>query len=374
MSEASNTAAPLASSDAPATEQVVCKTTESFASALQQLGISVLISTYQAGRVIVARAENERQVNLAHRLLPSPMGIALSNRALAIGTHHQIHEYGNNRQLSAHLDPPGKHDVVFVPTNSKFTGDVRVHEMVYLGDELWFANTHFSCLATMSGRYSFVPQWRPPFISKLAPEDRCHLNGIAVKDGRIAYVTALGTTDSYQGWRPDKAFGGVIMEVPSGRVVVDGLSMPHSPRWHRNRLWVLESGKGSLAYIDEHGKPQTVIELPGFTRGLGFAGAYAFIGMSKVRESNVFGGIPLNSRVKEKQCGVAIVDLRDGRCVAMLRFESGVAEVFDVQLIRARWPELCDFNSPLVPANFFVPDEALKDVAVKRQTSTRPFL
>lgn len=342
---------------------VRCSVSHAFAEALHKSGLSLLISTYQSGLVFMASARDATKLDLRFRSFTSPMGIAVGPGSLAIGSKHQIWEYQNNPSLSARLEPPHHYDTVFAPSNTKFTGDIRIHEMQYVGDALWFVNTRFSCLATLSREHSFVPQWRPPFISRLAPEGRCHLNGMAIKDGRVAHVTALGTTDTFQGWRENKAHGGVLMEVPSGRIVAQGLSMPHSPRWYQDRLWVLESGKGSLAYLDDRGGIVTVAELSGFTRGLAFVGHYAFVGLSKVRESNVFGGIQLNERVQEKECGVAIVDLRDGRTVAMLRFENGVEEIFDVQLVRSRRLELLETDAELNTSSFILPDDVLADVS-----------
>ena len=151
-------------------------------------------------------------------------------------------------------------------------------------------------------------------------------------------MTALGETDEPAGWRAMKANGGVLLEVPSGKVVARGLSMPHSPRWCANRLWVLESGAGSLSVVDEStGRLTHVAMLPGFTRGLDFVGPYAFVGLSQVRETAVFSGIPITERlpVEQRACGMWVVDVRTGETVAFLRFESGVQEVFAVQVFRA---------------------------------------
>src|SRR5205823_13992383 len=168
--------------------------------------------------------------------------------------------------------------------------------------------------------------------------------GLALVDGQPRYVTALGTTDTDAGWRPTKATGGVLLEVPSGRVVAGGLSMPHSPRWHEGRLWFLESGAGTLSAADPAtGRVEVVARLPGFTRGLDFAGPFAFIGLSQVRESALFSGIPITDRlpVEERRCGVWVVDTRSGQTVAFLRFEAGVQEVFAVQVLPGlRYPEV----------------------------------
>jgi uncharacterized protein (TIGR03032 family) len=330
---------------------------------LRELGVSLLVSTYQSGRVIAVRADGDR-LNTHFRAFASPMGIAVGRRGLAIGTQRHVWEYRNQPAVSRRLDPPGRHDAVFLPRTSHVTGDIRIHEMAFAGDELWLVNTRFSCLSVLDREHSFVPRWRPPFVTALAPEDRCHLNGLAVVDGRVRWVTALGATDTPQGWREDKAHGGVLMDVASGEIVARGLSMPHSPRWYGGRLWLLESGKGTLAAVDPAtGRMETVAELPGFTRGLAFAGPFAFVGLSQVRESNIFGGLPLTGRVQEKLCGVWAVDLRSGKTAGFLRFEGLVQEIFDVQLLGARWPEIAEPDSDLVAGSFALPEEALAEVA-----------
>jgi uncharacterized protein (TIGR03032 family) len=259
------------------------------------------------------------------------------------------------------LPPEGKHDACFLPRRSHVTGDIRVHELAFAGDELWVVNTRFSCLSVLDEDHSFVPRWRPRFVTALAPEDRCHLNGVAVVDNRVRYVTAFGETDTPQGWRERKADGGCLIDVNSGETVARGLSMPHSPRWYAGRLWVLESGKGEIGYIDPNdGRMVTVSRLPGFTRGLAFTGPYAFVGLSQVRESNVFGGIPLAERVKAKLCGVWVLDLRTGKIAGFLRFEGLVQEIFDLQVLpNIRYPEIAEPDSDLTAGAFVLPAEAL---------------
>jgi uncharacterized protein (TIGR03032 family) len=209
--------------------------------------------------------------------------------------------------------------------------------------------------------YSFVPQWRPPFISALAAEDRCHLNGLAVVDGRPQYVTALGESDTAGGWRADKSHGGCLIDVPKVAIVARGLSMPHSPRWHDGRLWLLESGIGRLVKIDRAtGMKETVAELPGFTRGLALAGHYAFIGLSKIRATSAMDGVPLASRRNELKCGVAVVDVRSGLTVALLELQTAVEEIFDVQLLPGiRFPEVIGFQKDAIQHTFVVPPASL---------------
>jgi len=339
--------------------------TQSFPDLLRHLGISLLVSTYQSGRLILVRAESATMLNTHFRRFASPMGIAVGNGRVALGTEREVWEFRNMPAVAAKLEPAGKHDACFMPRKIHVTGDIRIHEIGFAACELWMVNTRMSALCTLDAESTFVPRWRPPFITRLAVEDRCHLNGMAIIDDRVRFVTALGVTNTAGGWRENKAHGGVLLDVPSGEIVLHGLSMPHSPRRYGDHFFILESGKGSIAAADlATGRVDTIAELPGFTRGLAFAGPFAFVGLSQVRESNFFGGIPLTERLAERECGVYAIDLRNGGIAAFLRFEGDVREIFDVQVLHgAVYPELLELNSPLVAASYKVPDDKLHEFA-----------
>ncbi len=332
--------------------------TDSFVALLHQLGASLLVSTYQANKLLVVRAAGNGLSTLV-RTFDRPMGLAADGRRLAVGTRNQIWFLRNAPDIAPRIDPPGQHDACYLPRSSHVTGDIAVHEMAWAGDELWMVNTRFSCLCTLDPDYSFVPRWRPRFITALAAEDRCHLNGLAMVHSKPRYATALGETDTTRGWRANKPQGGCLLEVPTGKVMARGLSMPHSPRWHEDRLWLLESGTGRLVRVDPAaGRVQTVAELPGFTRGLALWGPYAFIGLSRIRETAIFGGLPLAERSGELKCGVAVVDVRSGQSIALLEFQTAVEEVFDVQLLPGlRFPEVVGFQKEAVHHTFLVPPE-----------------
>ncbi len=210
-----------------------------------------------------------------------------------------------------------------------------MHEIAWGNEQLILTNTRFSCLCKLHSDYSFVPQWRPPFISALAPDDRCHLNGLALVNGIPKYVTVLGQTNTGGGWRQDKVSGGCLLDLPNGEVVAAGLAMPHSPRVVQERVWVLNSGLGELSLVDvTSGKVEPVVGLSGYPRGLAIAGRIAFVGLSKARETETFGNLPISDRFDALKCGVAVVDLQGGRQVGFLEFKSGVDEIFDVQLLQ----------------------------------------
>jgi uncharacterized protein (TIGR03032 family) len=338
--------------------------TSSLHAILDQLGISLWITTYQAGKLVIARAE-AAGVNTHFRDFPKPMGLALDGERLALGTATEIWEFHNQPPVASRLEPPERHDACFLPRTAHATGDVQIHEMTWCRGELWFVNTRFSCLCTRSDRYSFVPRWRPRFVSRLVPEDRCHLNGLEAVNGAPRYATALGETDEPGGWRVNKKNGGILLDVAANEVIARGLSMPHSPRWHNGRLWLLESGNGGIGIVDpDSGRYEGIAELPGFTRGLDFCGRFAFIGLSQVRESAVFSGLAITEEQAERACGVWVLDIVSGRVVAFLKFEDAVQEIFAVQVMPGRrWPDLLHDDPKLLADSFILPDEALVDVA-----------
>jgi len=356
--------------DAPTPEPSPLRSvhTTNFPGLLRQLGASLLVTTYQAGKLIAAR-DDGGVLNTHFRTFAKPMGLAADRRGLALGCAREVQEYVNMPAVARKLDPPEKHDACYLPRNQHVTGDIDIHEMDWDSSGLlWCVNTRFSCLCTLDPRNSFVPRWRPSFVSALTPEDRCHLNGLGMVNGKPRYVTALGETDTAQGWRDHKARGGLLIDVETGETVCRGLSMPHSPRWYADRLWVLESGNGSLASVElGSGELRTVAEMPGFTRGLDFIGPFAFIGLSQVRESAMFSGIPLTERLDERTCGVWVVDIRNGQIVAFLRFEEAVQEIFAVKVVQGiRFPEILEPSDDLIAASYMLPDDALKDVPAER--------
>lgn len=347
---------PPVAPDAPAAEAFGSGHTAAFPQVLREAGASLLVSTYQANRLVVAR-ERDGVLNTHFRSFEKPMGMTVQGSRMWLGTRTEVWDLRDMPEAAAKLEPACTHDACFLPRNRHVTGDIAIHEMGVAGGELWVVATAFSCLATLDQDHSFVPRWKPPFITKIAPGDRCHLNGMAVIDDRVRFVTALGTTDEPGGWRPGKATGGVLMDVPSSEIVVPGLSMPHSPHWHDGRLWVLESGRGELCVVDlERGRTETVVELPGFTRGLAFAGSIAFVGLSQIRESSTFGDLPLTKRLEERVSGVWMVDVTRGTVEGFLRFEDIVQEVFDVELLPGRrWPEVAEPTSPAVASSYVLP-------------------
>jgi uncharacterized protein (TIGR03032 family) len=331
---------------------------DGFVSLLSELRSSLILSTYHAGKVVVLGTHEGRLVCEFHNF-ELAMGLALHSRQLAVGTRHDIWFLQAAGEVASIIEPQGRYDTCLVARKAVHTGTIHGHEMAFIGDELWIANTLFSCLCTLDEGFHFVPRWKPAFISEIkGPDDRCHLNGLAVEPRatgpRVKYVTCLGQTNTPGGWREDKATGGVLVDVESNEIVVRGLSMPHSPRVYDGRVWVLDSGRGELQTVDVHnGQRSTVERFPGYTRGLAFLGPYAFVALSQIRETNVFGGLPISERRDQLKCGLAVVDLRQGRTVATFEFLEGVEELFDVKVLpNIRCPAL---RGPHLPQDDHAP-------------------
>ncbi|MGD0517769.1 MAG: TIGR03032 family protein [Thermoguttaceae bacterium] len=315
--------------------EIQCLSSAAFEEWLAWAGGSLAVSTYQAGKVAMIGWDG-RQVTLLMRDFEKPLGLAVAGNRMVLATREDLCIFSNSPLLAHDFSEtqPGHYDALYLPRATYHTGDLHTHDVAISEEGIIITATRFSCLARLSFDFNFVPFWKPSFVTDLVPEDRCHLNGLALLENQPKYVTALGRTDTAGGWRENKAGGGVIIDVASGEIVTEGLSMPHSPRLYDGRLWVLNSGAGELLMIDPaSGRQDVVCSLPGYLRGLSFIGPYAVVGLSKIREKHIFGGLPLQSRWEQLRCGLAVVDIRDGRDAGFFEFTRGCEELYDVQFL-----------------------------------------
>ncbi len=366
MSETAAAPADAAAAEPSVADVLGSVHTSNFPDLLRELRSTLIVSTYQAGKLVLLRPDGA-VINTHFRPFRRPMGMHADRNRLVLGAHMEIIEFRNVPDVAARLQQPPRHDGVFCARDVHVTGAIDIHELALDGDgEVWFINTLFSCLCTLDGVSSFAPAWRPRFVSHYAPEDRCHLNGLAVRDGFPRYVTALGETNTPQGWRANKRDGGILIDLDSDEIITRGLSMPHSPRWYDNRLWVLESGRGALVTVDPAtGQRTDVARLPGFLRGLDFVGPVAFIGLSQLRETNAFTDIQITDDNIDRQSGVWAVHVKTGQTLAFLKFTGGVQEIFAVQAVRGLlFPEVLHEGEQLA-RTYALPEAALAEVAVR---------
>jgi uncharacterized protein (TIGR03032 family) len=246
----------------------------------------------------------------------------------------------------------------YCPRESRIVNNVDIHDSVVLddgagNDEIYFVNSRYSCVCSFSKHSSFRVVWRPPWITATVPEDRCHLNGLCAYQNKLKYVTAASRNDLQDGWRNHRRDGGVLYDIENKTIVCAGLSMPHSPRVHEGRVWVLNSGTGYLGYVDFEKTvtmkttiggeetvrpfvPKTFIQ--GFARGLDFVGTrYAVVGCSIDRHVSRFQGLALGEKLAAEglhaRCGVFIVDLRSFGVIHNVTFETSFTEMYDVAVL-----------------------------------------
>lgn len=303
---------------------------------LAEQNLSLAFTAYQVGKLFFLGLTPEGELSVFERSFNRCMGLCATDSGLWLSSLYQVWRFEN---LFTEGQTQDGYDRLYLPQVGNTTGDLDIHDLAVDGyGRLVFVNTLFSCLATLSDTHSFKPLWQPPFIGKLAAEDRCHLNGLAMRDGQPAYVTAVSRSDVADGWRDRRTDGGLVIDVAQNEIIAGGLSMPHSPRWHRDKLWLLNSGTGEFGFIDfTTGQFQPVCFCPGYLRGLAFHGDFAVVGLSKPRHNKTFTGLPLDAALAAKdaepRCGLQVIDLRTGDSVHSVRIDGIVEELYDVVVL-----------------------------------------
>lgn len=295
--------------------------------------ISIGFTSYQTGRLYLIGHGPDGKLALHEAVYPQAMGVAGDASRIYLGTLTQIVRMEN--VLGPGQTANQVHDKVYVPRNLQTTGNVDIHEIgIQDNGKIVFVNTRFNCLCEPSLTHSFKPVWKPEFIGEIVAEDRCHLNGLAMVDGKPKYVSAAARSNVANGWRDRRDDGGLIIDVESNAILAEGLSMPHSPRFHDDRLWLLNSGTGELGWLDPADRSFVPLAFfPGFLRGLAFHNDHAFVTLSKPRKGH-FEGLALDGLLKEKDstawCGIQIVSQSTGKLAQWLRFEGAITELFDI--------------------------------------------
>ena len=305
-----------------------------FTSWLLEQRVSLAFTTYQTGKLFLIGLGQDGRLSISERTFSRCMGLcAADSNTLYMSSLYQLWRFENAIPLG---QTTNGYDRLYVPQVAYTTADLDLHDIAMddRGSPL-FVNTLFSCLARPSETHSFVPIWKPKFISRLAAEDRCHLNGLAMETGKPRYVTAVATTDVHEGWREHRKEGGVVIDVESDEIVARGLSMPHSPRLHDGKLYLVNSGKGEFGTLDlQSGKFESIAFCPGYARGMTLIGKFAIVGLSQIRDNKTFSDLPLDAALKEKKvearCGLQVIDLCSGDSVHSLNFRGIVKELYDV--------------------------------------------
>ncbi|MBC2776400.1 TIGR03032 family protein [Parasphingopyxis marina] len=294
---------------------------------------SFAFTSYQTGQLFLVGITADNKVSFNQQNFQRAMGVCYTPGRLYLGSLFQVWRLEN--MLMPGQIGNKQFDMVLIPRNAQTVGDVDVHEVgIDAGGHVLFVNTKYSCLAQLDLVHSFKPIWKPPFISKLVGEDRCHLNGLAMDGGQPRFVTAVSRSDTVNGWRERRHEGGVLIEVETGRIVTDQLSMPHSPRVHDGKVYVLDSGRGQLVRVDpESGEKTDIAFCPGFLRGLSIHNGHAIVTISKPRDGS-FSGLALDGEMEKRDsepwCGVLVINLANGDIAEWVRLDGHIVELFDV--------------------------------------------
>ena len=353
---------PVVTADPAETPQLEFSSSRQFPEWLAEQTVSLAFTTYRAGKLFLIGLNPETsRLSIFERTFERCMGLTVAGNSLYMSSLYQLWRFEN---AVPDGEVHGGYDRVFVPQVGYVTGDIDVHDIALDAEgRVVFVNTLFSCLATVSETHSFVPIWQPPFISRLAAEDRCHMNGLAMEDGRLRYVTAVSRTDAADGWREHRRDGGVVIDVETSEIVADGLSMPHSPRLYRDKLWLHDSGTGYFGSIDTaRGTFEPLAFCRGYLRGLSFIGDFAVVGLSLSRGSKTFEGLALEDehakRGVEPMCAIQVIDLRSGDIVHWLRIDGIVEELYDVVVLPGvRRPMAIGFRTDEIRRVLSVGDE-----------------
>lgn len=302
---------------------------------LLSLNCSIAITTYQAGKVVfISPNPDKERLTTLPRTFSKPMGIDVNGNRMLIALKDEVIILENSVELATYY--PNKqnvYDSLWLPRVTYYTGQVDMHDIAFGDDGIYAINTSFSCLCKIDGNYNFKPIWKPPFIDKLISEDRCHMNGLVMLNGKPKYITALGTTNTRQGWRENIVGGGILMDVETNEVILDGLVMPHSPRIYNNNLYILLSASGEFIKVDTENKSYEVLKkFDGFCRGLSIYKDYAFIGFSKLRKnSSTFAKLSFSD--KANFAGIKIIHLPTNAEVGEITYRTSVDEIYEVSVL-----------------------------------------
>jgi uncharacterized protein (TIGR03032 family) len=320
----------------PALHPFSLKYSPNFAELLTRLNASIGITTYQAGKFVFISAKDENQLIQLPRSFNKPMGFCYNpeNHKLALACKEEIIQFSGSAELAQHYPKsPGVYDMMFFPRLTYHTNALDIHDL-HFGEngKLFAVNTLFSCIVTFDDEYNFTPYWTPPQIDKLASEDRCHLNGMAMENGLPRYASAFNRGNHFQSWRENITESGVIFDVKTNEVIAENLPMPHSPKLINGELYVLLSATGELAKINrENGGYEVIAKPGGFLRGMSFYNDYLFIAHSKLRKnSSTFAKLAISDEAQ--QSGIIAIHLPTRSIVGNLVYEMSVDEIYDIFL------------------------------------------
>lgn len=325
---------------------------------LEELNVAIMMTSYQAGKLITLRSHNGK-IDTHFLDCPRPMGLAINNKHLTLGIWAQILDYRRDDTISRQVSDSDIVDSFFIPRTSHVSGMINIHDIAWGEDgTLWAVNSSFSCICKITPQFSFEPYWKPKWITELVPEDRCHLNGMALKEGKPRYVTAFNQSDQAGHWRNiGNNSEGVLIDIHNNEVLVDGICMPHSPRYINEHVYFCESGAGIVWKLDPNTRKKTIFcKIQGFTRGMSHYGGLLFVATSKIRpsENNIY--MPIRNEFEHTECGLWVLDINSGELITFLEFDGDISQLYDVAIAEnCHFPEVMEWRDEVLADYFQFP-------------------
>ena len=331
---------------------------------LTKLNCSLAVSTYQAGKIIFLSPKDEDTLIQLPRTFNKPMGIALHPHKdkIAIATKDEVIVLTNSAELAHHYPKsPNKYDGMYMPRLTYHTAGLDLHD-VHFGqlngsDTLFAVNTLFSCIVSLDDENSFTPYWQPPQIENLTSIDACHLNGLAMVDGKPKYATSFNQGNTPSSWRENITQTGVLYDVTTNEVIMDNLAMPHSPKMINGELYLLQSATGELTKVNPTNKSaEPIYSFKGFVRGMAHYQDYLFVGLSKLRKnSSTFAQLPFAADAQE--AGITIIHLPTRSLVGKISYQASVDEIYEIQILAGkRRPNILNTMTPDYKAGLMTPN------------------
>uniref|UniRef100_A0A6C0IX38 Conserved hypothetical protein CHP03032 domain-containing protein n=1 Tax=viral metagenome TaxID=1070528 RepID=A0A6C0IX38_9ZZZZ len=315
--------------------------------------LSLLLSAYKSNLVFAFGATDDHKLSCYYSQFFHPLALGLSQREDCLevwiasngGLLRCVDAGEKYNEADEHSGGGGNFTATLVPRQAHLIGKQDVHGIYPLSPQSpFFVSTKFSALCQLDITKPDVNVnvvWKPSFITELRGEDRCHFNDVCWVDGLAKYASCICESDAHDGWRDHRQGGGVIIDIMNDKIVARNLSMPHSPRWYKKQLWVLNSGSGHLGTINlENGTFEPKVFIPGFLRGLQFHGRFAIVGSSLDRHERRFQDLELGKNLETKKttpvCGFFFIDLASFSIAQKVEIKGNIHEIYDILLVPTR--------------------------------------
>jgi uncharacterized protein (TIGR03032 family) len=298
---------------------------------LEECGITLLV-TREYEHLIMAMQSPAR---VSYLSLPHPSGLVADRKRMVVHVAstrnpNQVFDLVPISGTSNRLDGlPARAENELIPVRSRiFPGCLYLHDLALLSGRLHANGVGENAILRLDNDGRVERVWWPKCIDTdkgpIFGRNHIQLNSIAAgKDLTDSLFSA--SASQVTRFRPghlrfpvDKR--GVIFSGATREPCVQGLTRPHSARFHRGTVWVDNSGYGELGFAKAGGF-DPVVKLPGWTRGLCFKGDIAFVGTSRVipRFRRYAPGLNVDSSI----CAVHAVDVRTAKIRGSLSWKWG---------------------------------------------------